>query len=423
MPIDESSDLLRGRDRRLRQAGQRSDDVVAPGEVAEHQLTDHPGMSQHEPAVQQPSEAGIPGPEMVDPDRLADVVPVEIRTPAGSRPARHPRRVAAQFARARMPVQPALFPLCPRSRARCRVASEVRGDAGAEGTAGVGAQSHGMRFGLFLPPFVDFAEPRRVVELARTAEDAGWDGLFLWDHMLAGPQTPVADCWTIMAAVAAVTDHMKIGALVTPLARRRPWVLARQIATLDRLSGGRVVAGAGLGDDGWGEFSSFGEETRPAVRAAMLDEALDILERLLSGEPVRYDGQHYAVQTEGFRPRPVQDPVPIWAACRWPNRRPLARAAARQGCFPIFATSGPPPPPDPLDVRAIRQALEDLGTGPRFDLVVRYALSLEDPSRTPDTVGELEEAGATWVLNSFGPGDPPAGAVEEIVRNGPPARP
>lgn len=277
-----------------------------------------------------------------------------------------------------------------------------------------------MRFGLYLPPFAEFARPRRVVDLARTAEDAGWDALFLWDHMLAGPETPVADSWVTMAAIAAATRRIRIGALVTPLARRRPWVLARQLATLDHLSEGRLVAGIGLGDDGWQEFSSFGEASSRAERAGVLDEALEVLQRLLSGEPVRFDGRHHVVDTTPFLPRPVQDPLPFWAACRWPNRRPLARAARLQGCFPIFTAGDPPPPPDPADVLAIRRALEDLGAGPGFDLVVRCALSLEDPASVPDTIAELESAGATWVLDSFGPGEPSASVVEEIVGNGPP---
>ena len=279
-----------------------------------------------------------------------------------------------------------------------------------------------VRFGLFLPPFADFAEPRRVVDLARMAEDAGWDGLFLWDHILAEPGMPVADSWVTMAAIATATRTIKIGALVTPLARRRPWVLARQIATLDQLSGGRLVAGVGLGDDGWHEFSSFGEVSSPTERAGVLDEALEILRRLLAGEPVRFGGRHYQVDTSGFRPCPVQDPLPIWAACRWPNRKPLARAARLHGCFPIFPAGEPPPPPDPTEVRAIHQSLADLGARPGFDLVIRYALSLEDPTSVTDTVAGLEEAGATWVLDSFGPGEPPAAVVEEIVRNGPPRR-
>ncbi len=279
-----------------------------------------------------------------------------------------------------------------------------------------------MRFGLYLPPFADFAQPRRVAELARTAEDAGWDGLFLWDHVLAERGMPVADSWVTMAAIASATHTIRIGALVTPLARRRPWVLARQLVTLDQLSGGRLVAGVGLGDDGWHEFSSFGEVRNAVDRGHALDDALEILQGLLSGEPVRFAGQHYAVDTSEFLPRPVQDPLPIWAACRWPNRKPLARAARLHGCFPIFRDGDPPPPPHPAEVREIRQALEDLGARPGFDLVIRCALSLDDPASVTDTVAGLEQAGATWLLDSFGVGEPPAAVVEEIVRNGPPGR-
>lgn len=274
-----------------------------------------------------------------------------------------------------------------------------------------------MRFGLFLPPFEDFAEPERVVQLARTAEESGWDGFFLWDHMLVQPGMAVADSWVTMAAVASATRRIRIGALVTPLARRRPWVLARQIATLDRLSNGRLVVGVGLGDDGWKEFSSFGEVTDRKLRGEVLDEALELLQRLMSGEPAKFTGEHFTVDATPFLPRPVQEPIPIWVACRWPNRRPLARAAKLHGCFPIFPAADPPPPPDPDDVRALRRQLEELGAGPGFELVIRYAVPAEGSGR-PETLAELAAAGATWVLASFGPGQP-AAEVEEIVRRGP----
>jgi alkanesulfonate monooxygenase SsuD/methylene tetrahydromethanopterin reductase-like flavin-dependent oxidoreductase (luciferase family) len=276
-----------------------------------------------------------------------------------------------------------------------------------------------MRMGIFLPPFGELAEAARVADLAAAAEEAGWDGFFLWDHMLAGPGVPVADPWITMAAMATATSTLRLGALVTPLPRRRPWVLARQIATLDRLSGGRLVAGVGLGDDGWAEFSSFGELVEPRARAGQLDESLELLQRLLSGEPVRYQGQHYTVDTTEFRPTPQQDPVPVWAACRWPNRKPLARAAKLQGCFPIFPTDGAPPPPDPAEVAAVATALQELGAAPGIDLVLRCALSLEDRTSLAGTVAALEEAGATWLLDSFGLDEPPA-SIEAVIRRGPP---
>lgn len=276
-----------------------------------------------------------------------------------------------------------------------------------------------MRFGLFLPPFEEFADPHRVVDLARSAEDSGWDGLFLWDHMLAEPGMAVADSWVTMAAVASATRTLRIGALVTPLARRRPWVLARQVATLDRLSNGRLVVGVGLGDDGWREFSSFGEVTDRRHRGQVLDEALDVLQGLLAGGPVQFQGEHFAVDSSPFLPRPLQEPVPLWAAVRWPNRKPLARAAKLHGCFPIFDGPVPPPPPDPDEVRTLRDRLGQLGAGPGFDIVVRYAEPAEHGDRAR-TLGELEAAGATWVLASFGPGQP-VEAVEGIVRRGPSA--
>lgn len=131
---------------------------------------------------------------------------------------------------------------------------------------------------MYLPPFGEFADPRRVADLAVMAEQAGWAGLFLWDHMLAVPGLAVADAWTTLAAIAMATRQIRIGALVTPLSRRRPWTLARQISTLDHLASGRLVAGIGLGEDGWKEFSSFGEVVDPRERGLLLDESVEILQ-------------------------------------------------------------------------------------------------------------------------------------------------
>jgi alkanesulfonate monooxygenase SsuD/methylene tetrahydromethanopterin reductase-like flavin-dependent oxidoreductase (luciferase family) len=278
-----------------------------------------------------------------------------------------------------------------------------------------------VNFGLFLPPFHEFAEPRRVIALATAAERAGWDGLFLWDHMLAGPGVPVADPWITMAAVAAQTATLRLGALVTPLSRRRPWVLARQIATLDRLSSGRLVVGIGLGDDAVGEFSSFGEVADPVARGEVLDEALELLQRLLSGEAVHFSGRHFSVDTTGLLPAPAQKPVPIWAACRWPHRKPLVRAARLQGCFPIFPpATNLPRPPDPADVARVRTALTDLGADPGTDLVVRAALFREDRAGLAPMMEALARAGVTWILECLGPGEPAASLAEDIVRQGPP---
>ena len=275
-----------------------------------------------------------------------------------------------------------------------------------------------MRFGVFLPPFAEHAEPDIVVALAAVAEGAGWDGFFLWDHMLAKPGMAIADPWVTMGAVAAETNRIQLGALVTPLPRRRPWVLSRQMATLDQLSDGRLIGGIGLGDDGWSEFSAFGEVVDPVVRGQMLDEALELLQRFLTGEPVTFAGRHYQVNSPPLLPRPRQDQLPLWGACRWPNRKPLARIAKLQGCFPIFAAPGAPPP-DPADIRELRGVLIGLGAQPTIDIAVRCALSREDTARVPGIVAELEESGVTWILEAFAPGDSPD-RIADVVEAGPP---
>jgi alkanesulfonate monooxygenase SsuD/methylene tetrahydromethanopterin reductase-like flavin-dependent oxidoreductase (luciferase family) len=279
-----------------------------------------------------------------------------------------------------------------------------------------------VKLGIFLPPFGDLADPRRVAALAAEAEELGWDGLFVWDHMLAEPGMAVADPWITMAAIAIQTTRLRIGAMVTPLARRRPWVLARQIASLDRLSDGRLTIGIGLGDDGWREFSAFGEETSPRLRGEVVDESLRIVQGLLAGEVVSFTGEHFAVDAAQFLPGPVQDPVPIWAAVRWPNRKPLARAARLQGCFPIFAGSGQRPAPPPLaDLAELRAALADLGAAPGSDLAVRVATHRLPASARPEAVAAMADAGVTWLLEAFGPGQH-AAEIEACVRSGPPAR-
>jgi alkanesulfonate monooxygenase SsuD/methylene tetrahydromethanopterin reductase-like flavin-dependent oxidoreductase (luciferase family) len=276
-----------------------------------------------------------------------------------------------------------------------------------------------VHFGLFLPPFAELADPKVVASLATHAEESGWDGVFLWDHMLARPGVAVADAWVTMAAIAVATTRLRFGAMVTPLPRRRPWVLARQMATLDQLSDGRLIGGIGLGDDGWTEFSSFGEEVDPVVRGEMLNESLELLRRFLSGMDVHFEGRHFTVNSSPFLPRPQQDPLPIWGAVRWPRRNPLTRIATLQGCFPIFAGSGPPQAPDPADIFTIRDALNALGARPDMDIVVRIALAAHDASKVRETVAALENAGVTWILEAIAPGAA-ASDVADIARAGPP---
>ena len=147
----------------------------------------------------------------------------------------------------------------------------------------------------------------------------------------------MADPWITLAAIAAATERIRLGPMVTPLARRRPVKVARETATLDRLSGGRLTLGVGLGSDEFAsEYSMTGEELDARRRASMLDESLEILAAAWSGEPVHHRGEHYTVDGMQFRPRPVQRPgVPVWVAGYYGKARPVRRAARHQGFFPL----------------------------------------------------------------------------------------
>jgi alkanesulfonate monooxygenase SsuD/methylene tetrahydromethanopterin reductase-like flavin-dependent oxidoreductase (luciferase family) len=198
-----------------------------------------------------------------------------------------------------------------------------------------------LRHGVYLPPFNDLADPRRLMDVAVMAEECGWDGLFLWDHVLRRPEqaSDVADPWIALAAIACATTRLKIGTMVTPLARRRPQMLAREVVTLDHLSGGRVILGLGLGVDTAGELSRFGELEDPVARGDLLDEGAELLSQLMSGEFVEHRGRYFVADGVRLLPRPVQVPrVPMWFAAR-------ARAARPAGADPRSGAAGQPVSP------------------------------------------------------------------------------
>jgi alkanesulfonate monooxygenase SsuD/methylene tetrahydromethanopterin reductase-like flavin-dependent oxidoreductase (luciferase family) len=239
-----------------------------------------------------------------------------------------------------------------------------------------------MRRGVFVAPFGELFDPRLLGELAARAEDRGWDGFFVWDHVrYSPPSLPVADPWVALTAIALATERVTLGPLVTPVARRRPHKLARETITLDRLSGGRLVLGVGLGSDNHGEFEDFGEATEPRERARLLDEGLERL----------------AAHWRDFAPGPVQRPrIPVWVAARYPNRRPLARAVRWDGLFPIDL-------PGPEAVAELRAEVDG-------ELVVTNPADV-DPRPYFD-------AGATWCLTGFGK-EPRRADVEAAIDAGP----
>src|SRR5712692_419999 len=194
-----------------------------------------------------------------------------------------------------------------------------------------------MQYGIHFHNFGAFSDPRVLADLAHEAEEAGWDGVFVADHLTvrtpAGP-SPIADPWIALAAIAMATTRVRIGPMVAALPRRRPWQIASECATLDRLSNGRLILGVGSGTALEWSFAPFGEEMDARKRGAMLDEGLDILTLMWTGKPFHYAGNQYEVDGVTFLPRPVQSPrIPIWVAGAWPHRRPFRRAARWDGFF------------------------------------------------------------------------------------------
>jgi alkanesulfonate monooxygenase SsuD/methylene tetrahydromethanopterin reductase-like flavin-dependent oxidoreductase (luciferase family) len=268
-----------------------------------------------------------------------------------------------------------------------------------------------MRRGLTVAPFETLASPRELAELAASAEAAGWDGFFVWDHLLYTGVTDIADPWTCLAAIAMRTSRMTIGPMITPLPRRRPHVLARQAVTLDHLCEGRLVLGLGLGDDGGdGELSCFGEEVDPRRRGTMLTEGLEVLTGLLSGEAVDHHGEHYRASGARFRPtahRPGG--IPIWLAARWPNRGPMRRAAGYDGLFTIRFD-------EPSNLVTVRQWVADARQSDcPFEFIVDAP-----PGTDPEPWAEV---GADWLLTELRPGLLDLAGAQELIAAGPQSRP
>ena len=251
-------------------------------------------------------------------------------------------------------------------------------------------EDRGLRRGLYLAPFDELADPLVLVDLAVAAEARGWDGLFLWDHIVYRPPVrALADPWVALSAIAARTRRLRLGPLVTPLSRRRVQKVARETVTLDHLSRGRLTLGVGLGNPS--DFAPFGEVVDARERARRLDEALRQLVEF-------WDGR--------FEPRPLQRPrIPVWVAAVWPHRRPVRRALRFDGLFPIQL-------PSPEALAELAGEIErdrDAGLA-GFDLVVEI-------SAGQDT-GPWHQAGATWVLTEFGM-QPRVAEVREVIETGP----
>jgi alkanesulfonate monooxygenase SsuD/methylene tetrahydromethanopterin reductase-like flavin-dependent oxidoreductase (luciferase family) len=277
-----------------------------------------------------------------------------------------------------------------------------------------------MQFGLTLPTGGPCANPRVLVDLAVRAEAAGWDGVFLEDYVVfqGDPMAPTADSFVALAAIATATRRLRIGTKVTPLARRRPWIVARQAATIDHLSEGRMVLGVGTGDVsdhvvGDASFTAFGERLEPLVRAELLDEGLEIIAGLWTGEPFEHRGRHFAIGPVTFLPRPVQAPrIPIWVGGGYPNPGATARAARWDGSV-LYRARGQELTPEQL--RAIRAAAGDRP----YDISVSAPAS-GDVDADSAKLRALEASGATWCSTYVPVAD--LAVMRRVVDGGPSSR-
>lgn len=247
-----------------------------------------------------------------------------------------------------------------------------------------------MQYGFVLP----FVDARTAADLAREAETCGWDGVFVADTVWG------IDPWVTLAAAAMTTESIRLGTMLTPLSRRRPWKLAAETATLDNLSGGRVILAAGLGAPDTG-FAEFGEQTRRKERAELLDEGLDIVTGLWRSQPFSYEGKHYTVSpTEFFPPPPpVQSPgIPIWVVGAWYREPSMRRALRYDGLLPnVLDEAGNISELTPEKVKEMRDHADEHSC-PRFDIVVE---GVTEPASAEATVRPFAKAGATWWLESM----------------------
>jgi len=260
-----------------------------------------------------------------------------------------------------------------------------------------------MRYGLNLPNGGAWGDARTLGELARLAEDTGWDGVFIEDYIVwQGYQdVPTHDPWIALAAMAMQTQRIRLGTTITPLARRRPWKVARETVTLDHLSNGRLILGVGLGDieHDAASFASFGEVTDAKVRAKMLDEALDVLVGLWNGKPFSYHGEYYRVNEVTLLPCPIQTPrIPIWVGGGFPLKGPTQRALRWDGSCMYKQPSGKSWEDwTPADVRALKSLADQTRGGVTpFDIALGGRRRGDDWEKERSLIKSLADAGATW---------------------------
>ena len=276
-----------------------------------------------------------------------------------------------------------------------------------------------MKYGLDVSITGAYAHADLLADLAVLAEEAGWDGFFVQDGLLGAGAQALVDPWVALCAIALRTRRLSMGALMTPLAAYRPWQVARQAVSLDHLSGGRLIFGAGLGFQAR-DFAAVGEDADPRRRAEKLDEGLAILRGLWSGEPVNFHGAHYQLTEVQLLPRPLQEHgIPVWIAGYWPNRKPLRRAAGFDGIYIGSQKANG----EPLAPSGLKEALAYIRTqresASPFDVVFAGETDA-DVEKAAKVVYPYALAGATWWLEGIWTERGSYEDMRERIRLGPP---
>jgi alkanesulfonate monooxygenase SsuD/methylene tetrahydromethanopterin reductase-like flavin-dependent oxidoreductase (luciferase family) len=282
-----------------------------------------------------------------------------------------------------------------------------------------------MKYGINIPNFGWFGNINTLVEIAIEVEDAGWDGFYLWDHILVFKQEdmilPFVDPWIALAAIACNTKRIRLGPLITPLPRRRPWMVARQALSVDHLSNGRLILGVGLGAPPDVEFEYFGEESDTKIRAKKLEESLDIIRGLWTGERFSYKGEYYQLEEMTFLPKPKQEKgIPIWVGGSYPFKAPFRRAARYEGVAPVHSRW--PEPLAPEHVRRVVEIVEsERGDLKGFEVAVAGETTGTDSDSDKAKIESWAQVGATWWLEDINGMRAEINDLRDRIRRGPPA--
>ncbi len=253
-----------------------------------------------------------------------------------------------------------------------------------------------MKFGLQMPNLGGFADVHLLVDVAQMAEESGWDGIYLWDHV--GIPDKMVDPLTVFAAIAVKTERIRFGPMITSLSRRRPWKLAREATTLDHLSNGRFTLGIGMGGSDW-DFEKVGDTGDNRIKAQRTDEALEILDGLWRGETVHYQGEHFQVDGLNFRPQPIQQPrIPVWCAGSYPHKKPLRRAAKWDGIFPLVFEDRFLTPEEWLEI--LDYIHQHRTSDKPFDAAHN---GITHDADDVDTIKPYVEVGVTWWMEEISP--------------------